>query len=385
MVLPDYQGGSIANLMSSIVAALGGEAGIYPVLRGLDLGELAAQNVVLIVVDGLGYEYLAGAAPGSTLRQCLRDRLTSVFPSTTATAITTFLTGLAPQQHGLTGWHMYFKELGVVTAVLPFRPRHGGPTLRESGIDPVQFFGHVPVFDRLDAACFVISPQRIVHSDFNTAHSGQARCYGFSSLPGFFERIQSALRHGTGRRYIYAYYPEIDSLAHEHGAQSAQVAACFAEWDAAFARFLQAIKGTETVVVVTADHGFIDSAPESHIEVSQHPRLGETLVLPLCGERRVAYCYVHGPKQQQFEDYVTSELSQQLTLYPSEHVLREGWFGLGEPHPALRDRIGDYILVTKDNATIKDWILGEHRHEQIGVHGGVSTAEMYVPLAIATA
>ena len=48
--------------------------------------------------------------------------LTSTSPTcttATATAITTFMTGLAPQQHGLTGWHVYLKELGCVTAVLP--------------------------------------------------------------------------------------------------------------------------------------------------------------------------------------------------------------------------------------------------------------------------
>jgi hypothetical protein len=37
----------------------------------------------------------------------------------------------------------------------------------------------------------------------------------------------------------------------------------------------------------------------------------------------------------------------------------------------------------KNNYTIKDWILGEQRHLTLGVHGGVSAAEMYVPLIVA--
>jgi arylsulfatase A-like enzyme len=385
MVLPDYHGGSIVNLMSSIIAALGGDAGIYPPLRGLDPAELASPNVVLIIIDGLGYDYLRGTGAASGLAKRLRGKMTSVFPSTTATAITTFLTGVAPQQHGLTGWHMYFRELGSIAAVLPFRPRYGGSSLREAGVDPVRFFRHVPIFDQLNATCSIISPQRIVHSDFNAAHSGRAKRYGFASLKGFFERIGSVLRLGAGRRYVYAYYPEIDSLAHQHGAASEDVAAHLAQWDLAFAEFLEAIRGTETTVIVTADHGFIDSAAESHIELETHPRLAETLTLPLSGERRVAYCYVHAGKERQFEDYVASELSEQAMLYSSEKLLEGGWFGLGEAHPGLRDRIGDYTLVMKDRWTIKDWIFGEHRHEQIGVHGGVSDAEMHVPLIIAKA
>lgn len=385
MVLPDYRGGSIVNLMSSIVTALGGEAGIYPPLSGMDLAELAAPNLVLIIVDGLGYEYLTGPGAESVLRRQLKGRMTSVFPSTTATAITTFLTGVAPQQHGLTGWHMYFRELGSVSAVLPFRPRHGGPSLKEAGIDPVRFFGHVPVFDRIDASSSLVAPQRIVNSDFNAAHSGRAKRYGFNSLKGFFARIESVLRQGAGRRYVYAYYPEIDSLAHQYGATSREVAAHFAEWDGAFAEFLEAIRGKETVVIVTADHGFIDSAPECHVELESHPRLAETLLLPFCGERRVAYCYVHAARRRQFEDYVAAELAERATLFPSEQLLEEGWFGLGEAHPALLERIGDYTLVMKGRSTIKDWILGEHRHTQIGVHGGVSESEMYVPLVVAMA
>ena len=60
-------------------------------------------------------------------------------------------------------------------------------------------------------------------------------------------------------------------------------------------------------------------------------------------------------------------------------------FGLGPANPRLLERIGHYTLVMKDNYTIKDWIPGEQRHLTLGVHGGVSAAEMYVPPILATA
>ena len=34
----------------------------------------------------------------------------------------------------------------------------------------------------------------------------------------------------------------------------------------------------------------------------------------------------------------------------------------------------------KDNWTIKDWLPGEKRYTMVGVHGGISTNEMRVPL-----
>jgi len=386
MPLPDYSGGSIVNLMSSIEAALGHTSPLYPPLRALPPSALGGTgNVVLLVIDGLGYEYLTRMQPKSQLCRHLRAAITSVFPSTTATAITTFLTGLAPQQHGLTGWHMYFKELGSVAAVLPFRARHGGPSLTQAGIEPAALFGHGSLFDRLTVRSFVVAPQRIVHSEFNLAHAGRALARGYSSLPQFFQRIEEALARAGERRYIYAYYPELDGLAHEHGIASAQVAAHFAELDAAFGEFIGNIQGSGSTVVVTADHGFIDTAPEALIELEHHPALAETLVLPLCGERRVAYCYVHPHKREQFERYVLEELSEYAALFESVQLVERGYFGLGEPHPRLLERIGHYTLMMKQNYVIKDWLPNERRHTQIGVHGGVSAQEMMVPLIVVQA
>jgi hypothetical protein len=383
MPLPDYAGGSIVNLMSSIEGALGNISPLYQPLRDLPPSALGTGNVVLLVIDGLGHDYLTQAQPASCLRQHLRSAITSVFPSTTATAITTFLTGLAPQQHGLTGWHMYFKELGSVAAVLPFRARHGGPSLTQSGVVPAALFGHGSLFDRLAVPSCIVAPQRIVHSDFNLAHSGRARRMGYATLAQFFGKIGEALADGAGRKYVYAYYPALDGLAHEYGIASPQVAAHFAALDAAFGEFLHGVRGSGSTVVVTADHGFIDTAPDALIELERHPALAETLVLPLCGERRVAYCYVHPHKREQFERYVQDELAGCAALFESAQLMAQGYFGPGVPHPRLCERIGHYTLVMKKNFTIKDWLPSERRHTQIGVHGGVSVQEVMVPLVVA--
>jgi hypothetical protein len=381
---PDYQGGSIVNLMASIAAAFGAP-GPYALARDLSPDEIrGARNVVLLVLDGLGYRHLCRALPAGALRAHLRAHLTSTFPSTTAAAITTFMTGLAPQAHGLTGWHMYFREIGAVLAVLPFRPRHGGPSLAASGgVTPAQLLGHAPLVDRLDAASFVVSPAAIVESDFNRAVSGRARRIGYARLDELFATVGELVSAGSERRYVYAYYSEIDSAAHEHGIGAAAVAAELARIDAAFARFLDAIAGNDTLVIVTADHGFVDTRPDTVVELDDHPELAATLALPLCGEPRVAYCYVRPGEGPRFERYVESRLRHCATLAAAASLLDEGWFGPGAAHPRLAERIGDYILVMKDGYAIRDVLPGERRHAQIGVHGGTSEDEMLVPLIVA--
>jgi hypothetical protein len=187
LTLPDYRGGGLVNLMSSIATALGGTSP-YPPAAALPPEALAgARHLVLLVIDGLGHDFLLGR--DSALRRHLRSPLTSVFPSTTASAIPTFLTGLAPQQHGLTGWHMYFREIGAIAAPLPFRVRAGRHALREAGVTPASLFGLTPLFDRLPLPSHVVSPRHIIHSDFNVALSGRARRHGYETLDEMFALI----------------------------------------------------------------------------------------------------------------------------------------------------------------------------------------------------
>jgi len=86
-----------------------------------------------------------------------------------------------------------------------------------------------------------------------------------------------------------------------------------------------------------------------------------------------------------FEHYVQTRLAHCTELFRSTDLIAKGWFGLGPANPRLAERIGEFTLVMKDDYTVKDWILGEQRDLTLGVHGGVSAAEMYVPLILAEA
>ncbi|PKO68514.1 MAG: phosphodiesterase [Betaproteobacteria bacterium HGW-Betaproteobacteria-14] len=385
MIRPDYAGGSIVNLMRTLGDACGARQPLpYPPLRNLKVSLLGtARNIVLLVIDGLGYDYLLRHGAGGALHRHLHSRLTSVFPSTTASAVTTYLSGLAPQQHALTGWHMYFSELDAIAAVLPLRPRGAGLFDALPGALPLQLFGHAPFVDRIARRATIVSPQSIAGSDFNLYHSGRAAVRGYRTLAELFGQVEARLRASAAPTYIYAYYAELDTLAHIHGVGSDQLAAQFAQLDAAFGDFLATIADTDTVVLACADHGFIDSPPERQIELAQHPELAATLARPLCGERRVVYCYVKPDKETRFVDYVQDVLGECADLYSGSELIAQGWFGPGEADPRLAARIGDYVLVMRENWTLRDWVEGEKRYKQLGVHAGVSADEMHVPFVLA--
>ena len=171
---------------------------------------------------------------------------------------------------------MLFREIGTVAAVLPFRPRHGGPSLRDSGVTPKDLLQLAPVFDRLPEATWVIAPERIVHSDFNMAASGRARRVGYRTLDELCDCLLEASA-AAGRKFVYAYYPELDSVAHVHGIASDEAQAELARIDAAFASVVRAMQGSRTILIVTADHGFVDTTPATRVDLQDHPELAAML------------------------------------------------------------------------------------------------------------
>jgi hypothetical protein len=382
MQLPDYQGGSIVNLMASLQMGLGGDLHDYPPLRLLPPDRLDQyRQVVLWVIDGLGYDYLRAHPAAVHLNAALHGCMTSVYPPTTASAITTFLTGDAPQQHGLTGWFVYFRELGSILSVLPGRARYGGVAYGSGGVNAAELLNHTPFSHRIGVESFNLSPSHIVDSEFNRAHLGSSKQLGYHSLQELCDCTLEIARK-PGRRYLYLYWPELDSIGHRSGIWSEEAGRHLLELDRAFHDLSQGLKGSDTLLILCADHGQIDSLPAQTLILSQYPALSQSLVMPLCGEPRSAYCYLRSGAEACFEDALAQLPEGLCSSTASVKLIEEGWYGLGEPHPHLLDRVGDRVILLQKQAVILDWLSQEKPYQMIGVHGGLSSAELWVPLIL---
>jgi len=364
--------------MASISTGLGGKPGDYSPLALLSDTDLSDyKHVVLLVIDGLGDNTLSRLSPSGFLRQNRLGRMTSVCPTTTASAISSFVSGKAPLQHGLTGWFTWLRELGTVTAVLPFRARFGGPQLNELGMDIRPLLGWKSVFNDLGRPVVALQPQEIAHSHFSTATLGQARQIGFSDFPHCLQLITEQCADSPG--FVYAYWSELDRLAHRHGINSSTVSQHLAELEAAIKNF-SANLDANTLLLITADHGLVDTDTQHSIELEQHPKLQACLSLPLCGEPRFAYCYLRSDKHKDFIEYIHQHLSYCCELLSRQQMLDMELFGLGQAHAEFHHRVGDYVMVMKENYIIKDLIGMERPYTQVGVHGGLSEDELYIPL-----
>ena len=384
---PDYHGGSIVNLMASLKNHYGGSVGHYPELKNAPTQAFnSAKQIILLVIDGLGADLLAhwSVQPGSSgfLSEHLHCRLTSVYPPTTASAVTTLMNGQAPQQHGLTGWFMNFREIGTTAAVLPFISRYGRESLSAHGVEINRLVDCENMSDGIAGECHMLLPSELVDSDFSRRLGGSARRTGYSGLEGFLSKLNAFSDSAQANRYLYAYWPELDHLSHVYGPSDPRVQAHFIDLQDQLQVFVEHAARHETCVLITADHGFLDSGPAECINLDAHAELEDMLAMPLFGEPRSAYCVLRKGCDDEFEDYIARELSEFMDAVPSANLIADNWFGLGEPHPELAARVGDYTLQMKQRFTIRDQLVGERAFDLLGMHGGITAAEQYIPLLV---
>ena len=190
--LPDYNDNSIVNLMASIITKFGGQSN-YSTLKILDQTELDEVNdIVLLVFDGLGYKFLEKHGKHTFMFKNLKGKITSVFPTTTASAMSCFYTGLAPQNHGIPAWFTYLKDLGLISTILPMRIRGLDSPIINDNFKPEQLLKMDSLFDIYPIKRIQVLPQEFHHSQYNVIFQGEKTGLRYyNSLTGFFQKILS--------------------------------------------------------------------------------------------------------------------------------------------------------------------------------------------------
>ena len=202
---------------------------------------------MLLIIDGLGDNYLMRRGAGGELARRRRASLTSVFPSTTASAITTSYTGRTPLEHGLTGWFTYFGEAGCVAAALPFRSRGDHLPLARRGVTPEQIYASSgSIFEDLPERSIVVTSKEIIDSEYNICHCRGAQRIAYETLDELVAQIEAAVKSGADRKFVYAYWPVYDMVSHRYGAESAEAFEQLEKIDAAFGRLLARLAGTDS-------------------------------------------------------------------------------------------------------------------------------------------
>lgn len=382
--LPNYKENNIVNLMSSISSSFG-KKHEYNELKSISPKELNDfENIVLIVIDGLGYNYLK-KQKDSFLFKHLLSKLTSTFLSTTACANTVFLVGYPPQQHALTGWTINLKEAGGITEILPFIPRFGEKPMAKNKFNFSKIMDIKSFHKGFKGECFTIIEKEKSTRDFIKYVAKETKILPVKTYKDVFIKLSKLIaKKSKKRRFIHAYMDEFDSVQHRHGVDDKRTNKLFADIDSRIKKLSESIKDSNTKLIIVSDHGLINVSKESEIWVEDIPGLQECLTIPITGEPRVRDCFVRPGKVKEFEEIVATQMAKYCWSFKGEQLIKDNFYGLGTPNKKLFDRVGDYVLIMKENYTLRDEITGYgHRHRpEKASHGAFSDDEMLVPLIV---
>ena len=358
-LLPDYSGACVSNIVPALLS--GAELPSW-----MPSSVVGAKQVVLVAVDGLGWEQLQA-------RRELAPRLVAmeggpirtVVPSTTATAMTSLTTGLAPGEHGVVGYriHVHHEILNVLRWTTP-----AGDARRSI---PPQEFQPTPPF--LGQRVPVVTRAEFATSGFTSAHLGGVPFRGYRMVSTLATEVSRLL--AAGERFVYAYYDGIDKVAHEYGLGE--------YYDAELSSvdfmlgYLSSVLPEDAVLVITSDHGQVDVGDRL---VQLHPEVLEQVSFQ-SGEGRFRWLHARPGRVPQLLEVATAHYEDIAWVRTRDEVLEERWFG-NRMTPAAVSRLGDVALVARDPIAFVD-PADTGPFDLMARHGSLTADEMLVPLLAA--
>ncbi|MGC8596344.1 MAG: alkaline phosphatase family protein [Thermocladium sp.] len=379
MLAPRYDGENLVNLSSSILKAFGAQEKTNP-LNGV---ELHGNRIILILVDALGWVGLEKMSGIDDVKWFLEKsrQLTSVFPSVTATALTSLSTGVTPGIHGVLGTILFMNEFGsmINTLNMSIAPSGSRDDVLNLGHDLGQLYHDDTIFEEVGEhgiKSAVVVPKGIGGSGISHILYKGANVLEYHTL---FDAFTTSLNALDTHQFVYLYLTHLDTIQHTYGPSSHHYEYALVETMHILRRFSEKLPSNVSLII-TADHGQIDVGPEKVVDLRKHNELLKSLSVPPFGEPRALQLkLIDKSYVDPIRDYFKKFLPM-VDLYDLNQVEPL----LGGLSEKVRRRIGDLIAVPRDSTTLiyllkpSDDKLMKFR----GHHAGLSREEMAIPLFI---
>jgi arylsulfatase A-like enzyme len=371
VMYPDYDN-SLLTVASSILTHYGIRAG-HKTLPYLDYSlNWNFRNVVLLVFDGMGSGILERHLKKDTFL-CKQKGLniSSVFPPTTTAATTTLHTGLTPAEHGWLGWCLYFEEIGANVELFTNELR--GVRVDGKGVQAADYnvaWRYMPY----ESAVKLIAEK---HADVDAAFIAPYMEKNDTDLDWLCGKIKERCKKG-GRNFTAAYWDDPDITAHMYGTDSGEVRDVMAEINKAIEKLAKSLEKTDTLLIITADHGLVDTEWRY---ISDYPSISECLLRPISMEPRAVNFFVRDGMKERFAAEFNGVFRDDFILFTRDEVLEKGLFGSGTPHKRTETTLGDFVSAAVGGVSIAT-ARPTHRQPYKAHHAGLTEGEMLVPLIV---
>jgi len=361
------------------------------------------KKVVLIVIDGLGYNQYLKQQQNDPLLTNLTNKgitqpLTSVFPSQTTNALTTLNTGLTPQEHGLFEYFLYLKNIGIINSLKcecinqktkkPSQTKSINPnslllkgktihdTLNENDI---KTFTHTNITNAFCPCSKIIFQGSTIKPALNTQ----------DLIIGLRKNLEENKNNNT---YFFVHIDTPDAIAHKYGPNSYQYYTELTNitylLNRELVQKLDPKTAKNTLLLLTADHGGIDVDIEKTIYLPKtalpmQTQKNQEPISPI-GSYRENFLHIEEKKLAETKQWLHKKIGNKAQIIETTTATEKGLFGIADKvSNGFFERAGNLLILPYNNQTI--WFKDPNEREinYLGQHGGLSRQEMIVPFAVA--
>lgn len=336
------------------------------------------KNIIFLVLDGLGEHILNNISKDGFLKNNQIDCVTSVYPSTTTAALTTYYSGKSPYETGWIAWSRYFKEYGRAIDMLSHKESYMREPLKNPNLDVFKDVVHYEsIYERIEEASPNVKAYEI-QPDY--AERRAKRSIRANNIDELIMNIED-LCQKQDNNFIFAYSDNPDGLLHKYGTDSEEVKTFVKEAEEKIQKMCNNFDD-DTILIISADHGHKNI--EKSYTLLDYPEIQECLIMPASLESRVLTFWVKEDMKEIFVKRFNKIFENEFWLMTKEEFLDKYHFlGYGDKHYKIDDFIGNFVALSVAGSMIRlETFLIEGKPIKKSTHCGLSKEEMEVPVII---
>ena len=374
IVYPNYEN-SILNTITSVLKYYNVESK-HKSLNELDkVLEKRYKNIVFFILDGMGDVVLNNISKDGFFEKNKLKTVTSVYPSTTTAALTTYYSGKPPYESGWVAWSQYFKEYGRALDMLSHKESYEAKPLPKTISKDVfkSVVNYKSIFEQIEEKNENVDAIEITPSYSDVRANKSLRA---DNLDEAIDAVK-LVKDGKNEKFIFVYVDAPDCLLHKYGCKSDEVKEFIFDAERKLEELSNELE--DTLVIVTADHGHKD-INKVYSTISDEELFDMYLMPPALESRVIAY-YIKENRKEDFKKRFNELYKDEFMLLTREEALKLNLFGFGDKHPRLDGFLGDFVAVSISDSIIRlQTYLTEGKVVKKSTHCGLTEDEMLVPV-----
>lgn len=336
------------------------------------------RNVIFLVLDGMGEHILNNISPNGFFKNHEIDCVTSVYPSTTTAALTSYYSGLPPYETGWIAWSQYFKEYGRAVDMLSHKESYFREPIKNPLKDVFEtVVKYETIFDKIEKSSKGVKAYEL---EPEYAERRARRSINANNLDEIIMNIEDLITMPS-RKFIFAYSDNPDGLLHKYGTKSEEASNFIKEAERKIKEMCEKFDD-DTILIISADHGHKDI--EKAYTLLDYPEILECLIMPASLESRAVNFWVKEDMKKIFEERFNNIFKDEFWLMTKDEFLNKyHLLGYGNKHYKIDEFIGNYIALSISSSIIRlETFLVEGKPVKKSTHCGITKEEMEVPIII---